>query len=169
MIVDKTWCMPSKATFSIKPIREIVERVCKGKRKIVDPFANSSKYGTITNDLNPAFDTMYHMDALAFLRVLDDEVADVVLYDPPYSVAQAKICYDSFGKEKLEINVANSLYWANCKKEVARILKKGGVVMCCGWNSNGIGKGLGMEMTEIHLIAHGGIHNDTIVTIEKKL
>ena len=169
MIVTKHWCMPSAITFEIKPIKQLVERVIKGKRRIVDPFCNRSPYGTITNDLNPEFNTTYHMDALSFLQMLDDEVADVVLYDPPYSVTQAKVCYDSFGKTKLEVNVANALYWSMCKKEVSRVLKKGGVCLCCGWNSNGIGKSNGMHMDEIHLIAHGGIHNDTIVTIERKL
>jgi hypothetical protein len=38
----------------------------------------------------------------------------------------------------------------------------------CGWNSNGFGKGLGFEMIELLLIAHGSMHNDTIVTIERK-
>lgn len=55
---------------------------------IVDPFANGSKYGTITNDLNTKYDTDYHMDALDFLKMLDSESADIVLYDPPY-------CYDA--------------------------------------------------------------------------
>ena len=38
-----------------------------------------------------------------------------------------------------------------------------------GWNSGGIGKSLGFEIIEILLVAHGGAHNDTICTVERKL
>lgn len=161
--------MPNARTFSIKPIKEFVEKNIKGAEVIIDPFANENKYGTVTNDLNPQFDTDYHLDALEFLKRQKAESADVVLYDPPYSVSQAKECYDNFGKEKLETNVANQKYWSECKKEVSRICKKGGVVLCFGWNSNGIGKTNGMGMTEIMLVAHGGGHYDTICTKEIKL
>lgn len=34
---------------------------------------------------------------------------------------------------------------------------------------NGIGKTRGFEIVEILLVAHGGNHNDTIVTVERKL
>lgn len=161
--------MPNARTFSIKPIKRFVEQNIESAEVIIDPFANENKYGTITNDLNPQFDTDYHLDALEFLKRQETESADVVLYDPPYSVNQAKECYENFGKGKLEINVTNQKYWSECKKEVSRILKKGGVVLCFGWNSNGIGKNNGMEMTEIMLIAHGGGHYDTICTKEVKL
>ena len=43
------------------------------------------------------------------------------------------------------------------------------VVLCFGWNSGGIGKTLGFELTEILMVAHGGAHNDTICTVERKL
>lgn len=33
----------------------------------------------------------------------------------------------------------------------------------------GIGKKNGFEIIEILLVAHGGMHNDTIVTVERKL
>lgn len=75
--------MPNKNTFSIPPIKELVTRYTQNQNVIVDPFANNSKIGTITNDMNPKFDTMYHMDALEFLQQLESESADVVLYDPP--------------------------------------------------------------------------------------
>lgn len=65
MIINRVWCMSNKKTFSIKPIKEFVEKYIDLYPGIViDPFANESKYGTITNDLNPKYDTQYHMDAL---------------------------------------------------------------------------------------------------------
>ena len=141
----------------------------RGGGVIIDPFANSCKYGTITNDLNPEFDTTYHMDALEFLKQIETESADLVLYDPPYSISQAAEMYKSFGKEKLEINVANMKYWSECKNQIARILKRHGRVICCGWNTNGLGKGRDFEMTSVMIVNHGGSKNDTLVTLEYKL
>ena len=169
IIFERVWAMPNSQTFTIKPIKSFVEaEVCKGG-VIVDPFANNCRYGTLTNDLNPEYDTDFHLDALEFLKNIESESVDLVLYDPPYSITQAAQCYKSFGKEKLEINVANMKYWSSCKDNIARILKKNGRVLCCGWNTNGLGKKRGFEMTYILDVVHGGSKNDTLVTLEFKL
>lgn len=172
MQIERTWAMPNGNTFTIKPIKELVESVISSLHNnavIVDPFANNSKYGTITNDLNPEYDTTYHLDALKFLRQLCSDSADLILYDPPYSITQAATLYKSYGKEKLEINVANMKYWAECKKEIARICKSSGQVLSFGWNTNGIGKNRGFEIEKILIVAHGGSKNDTLCTLERKL
>lgn len=135
---------------------------------IVDPFANNCTYGTIRNDLNPEYGTEYCMDALEFLKSLKSESADLVLYDPLYSITQASQLYHAYGKEKLEVNVANMRYWKLVKDNIARILKPNGRVISCGWNTNGLGKGRGFEMTAILDIVHGGSKNDTLVTLEYK-
>jgi len=163
---NRVWAMPNKLTFTIKPIKIRVEKYCKGV--VIDPFANQSEYGTITNDLNPAFKTNYNLDALTFLKLIKPSSADVVLYDPPYSITQAAQCYNSYGKDKLEQSVANMGYWAKCKDEVGRILKPNGIAIICGWSSNGVGKGRGFEMLEVLIVPHGGSKNDTIVTVERK-
>lgn len=168
MNIEKQWAMPNKNTFTIKPIKEIVEHYVNLSEVIVDPFANECTYGTITNDLNPEFNTTYHIDALEFLKLIDSESADLVLYDPPYSITQASQCYHSYGKEKLTVNVSNMQYWKLCKDNVARILKPNGVVICCGWNTNGLGKGRNFDMERVLIVSHGGSKNDTLVTVERK-
>ena len=70
MKIEKVWAMPNGNTFTIKPIKEFVEKEVGLGGVIVDPFANSCKYGTITNDLNPEFETTHHLDALEFLKSL---------------------------------------------------------------------------------------------------
>lgn len=168
MIITKQWAMPNGNTFTIKPIKDFVERDVKMSAVIVNPFANNCKYGTITNDLNPEFDTTHHLDALEFLKQVPSNSADLVLYDPPYSITQASQLYKEYGKDKLEVNVANMKYWRLCKDHIARILKVNGVCLCFGWNSNGIGKNRGFTMTDILIVAHGGSKNDTICTREIK-
>lgn len=167
LLIDRIWAMSNSRTFNIKPIQKFVERHLINASVIVDPFANECKYGTITNDLNPEFNTTYHLDALDFLNQLPSESADVVLYDPPYSLRQVSECYKGFGLDVTQ-ETTRSSWRARHLDEIARILKPGGKCLCFGWNSNGVGKKRGFEMTELLLVAHGGSKNDTICTAEIK-
>ena len=168
MKITREWAMPDSKTFRIKPIKELVERhIDIPDAVIIDPFANDCKYGTITNDLNPKFDTDYHLDALDFLKQIPDRYADVVLYDPPYSLRQVKECYEGVGVAVTAEHTQAS-WRAKHLDEIQRILKPTGRALCFGWNSNGVGKKRGFEMIEVLLVAHGGSKNDTICTVERK-
>ena len=160
--------MPNSRTFQIKPIKEFVEKYIKDKKVIIDPFANECRYGTITNDLNPKFDTDFHLDALDFLQQIEDESADVIIYDPPYSLRQVKECYEGVGITVTAEHTKSS-WRAKHLDEIKRILKPNGLALCFGWNSNGIGKTRGFEMLEVLLVPHGGSKNDTICTAERKI
>lgn len=176
MIIERKWAMPNKNTFLIRPIMELLkEEVQNGIW--IDPFANdntikkiiqNSSVTLITNDLNPEYNTDYHLDALDFLRQFTDNSIDGVLYDPPYSVRQVAESYKHFGYE-VTSEITRSDWWTKHKKEIARIAKIGGKVISFGWNSMGIGKNNGFEIQRILLVPHGGIHNDTIVVVEKKI
>ena len=166
--ISRVWAMPNSRTFEIPPIKELIDRHIKAAKVIIDPFANESKIGTITNDLNPHFDTDYHLDALTFLQKQKSAQADVVLFDPPYNVAQASECYKAYGVDKLDINVSNALYWGRVRTEISRVLKRGGVCISFGWSTVGVGKKNGMRVIEILDVCHGGSHYDTLVTVEIK-
>jgi hypothetical protein len=166
MEINRVWCMPNSNTFTIKPIKELIEKYAYGT--IIDPFANSNKIATITNDLDPQYDTTYHMDATDFLKMFDDESVDTVLYDAPYSPRQISECYKKLGMS-VNYQTTQSSYWSKQKAEIGRIVKPGGIVITCSWNSGGIGKKYGFEIQEILLVPHGGWHNDTIVVVEKKV
>ena len=129
--------------------------------------SNQNRLATITNDLDPQYDTDYHMDATEFLKMLNDNSADVVLWDPPYSPRQIMECYKKFNMT-VNMQTTQASYWSKQKEQIARIVKLNGIVITCGWNSGGIGKKYGFEIIEILLVAHGGWHNDTIVTVERK-
>lgn len=115
MIISKKWSMPNSETFSIKPIRELIDRYKKDGMVIVDPFARNSDIGTITNDLDPETKAMYHKDATDFLRGLSDNIADMVLYDPPYSARQVSESYKRLGGA-VDMQTTQSSYWARQKK-----------------------------------------------------
>ena len=166
MQINRVWAMPNSKTFQIKPIRELINKYAYGG--IIDPFANDSKIGTITNDLDEQYDTDYHMDALDFLKMFGDNSVDTVLYDPPYSPRQVSECYTSLGKT-VNMQTTQASYWSKQKEQIGRIVKKDGIVITGCWNSGGIGKKYGFEIEEILLVPHGGWHNDTIVTVERKV
>lgn len=164
--IERVWAMPNKNTFEIKPIRALItEEMTEGVW--IDPFANRNKLATITNDLNTAYDTDHHLDALEFLRLFDDGTVDGVLYDPPYSPRQVSECYHNVGLEVTQYTTRAS-FWGNHKREISRIVKAGGKVITFGWNSGGIGQTYGFEIERILLVPHGGWHNDMICTVEVK-
>jgi len=166
MRIERVWAMPNKNTFDILPIKQLILEE-KTEGLWVDPFANKNKFATITNDLNPEFNTDYNMDALDFLKMFEDHSVDGVLYDPPYSPRQVSECYNDFGYD-VTWETTNASFWSNQKKELSRIIKIGGKIITFGWNSGGIGKTNGFEITRILLVPHGGWHNDTICTVEVK-
>lgn len=158
--------MPNRETFSIEPIRNLIDRNIRSVS--VDPFANSCRIADITNDIDPQYDTDYNMDALDFLKKVDTGLSETVLFDPPYSPRQVSEVYKSLDMS-VNMQTTQSSFWGDLKKEVARIVKHNGIVITCGWNSGGIGEKYGFEIQEILLVAHGGWHNDTIITVEKKI
>ena len=157
--------MPNKWTFTIKPIRGLLQRYGVN-HGWVDPFAGENSPAEITNDLNPKMPTNYHLHALDFCDILEGDYKGV-LFDPPYSLRQMKECYNSIGIDKISVEDTNH-FPRNVRNAIAPKIKMGGYCLSFGWSSEGIGKKAGFEIIEILLVAHGGKHNDTIVTVEKK-
>ena len=148
MIIERYWAMPSHQTFTIKPFKELIEKELGSE--YIDPFPYPFK-----------------QDAIEYLKTIEDNSENYLVFDPPYSQRQLREMYDNNGLS-LD-NPMNNSYWANCRKEISRIIKKNGKVISFGWNSNGIGKKYGFEITKVVLVAHGSQHNDTIATVEIKI
>lgn len=179
MECHRNWAMPNKNTFKIKPLYTQIDSVLtKFKNQdstVIDPFSNAHEvlsrltetYGIklITNDLNPEFDTDYHLDALEFLKLQPDNSAEVIMYDPPFSLRQVSESYKSFGIE-VTMETTQASWRARHLDEIKRIIKPNGIVCCFGWNSNGVGLKREFKLDDIELVAHGGSHNDTIMTVE---
>jgi len=159
MKIERKWAMPNRWTFKIYPIRDLLRDEVVSGVNWCDPFSGKNSPAEVKNDLVEKAD--YNMDALEFLRSRKDGEFQGVLYDPPYSITQAR----KYGSKKF----ASMKYWKECKDEVARITKKGGKVICFGWSSQGMGKGRGFDMKQVLIIPHGGSKNDTIVTVETKI
>lgn len=165
MRINRVWAMPSKHTFRIKPISELIQRYVGDGRGWIDPFAGENSPAEFTNDLNPNKPTQSHLPALEFCQSIHG-CFNGVLFDPPYSLTQLKQCYESVG---IKMFSADSNYFSqNVKEAIAPKIITSGLAITFGWNSQGFGKNLGFELIEILMVPHGRSHNDTIVTVEIK-
>jgi len=147
IIFKRYWYMPTHKTFNIKPFKELIDEQLGNN--YIDPFPYP-----------------FTQDAIKYLKTIPTKSVRYSVFDPPYSQRQLKEMYHNNG---LSFTYPmNSSYWAECKKEIARIMKAGGKVISFGWNTNGIGKKHGFNISKIVIVAHGSQHNDTIATVEKK-
>lgn len=167
MNITREWAMPNHKTFDILPIRKFINwHLVHGI--VIDPFANTNRIANVTNDLDPAMNCDYCLDALDFLKTFAPHSVDMVLFDPPYSSRQVAEMYKKLGKT-VNMETTQSSFWGNMKKEISRIVKPEGIVLSFGWNSGGIGMKYGFSITDILLVPHGGAHNDTICVKEIKV
>ena len=148
MKVSRVWAMPNKRTFQIKPIAELIAR-----------------YSNMTDWIDP-FPYPFKQDAIVYLDALPANSESRLLFDPPYSMRQLKECYESRGQAVSDTTCGLYARW---KDAAARVIAPGGICISFGWSSNGLGQSRGFEIVEILLVAHGGCHNDTICTVERKV
>ena len=161
MVINRIWCMPNKWTFQMKPAKDLINKYLTSGW--VDPFAGKYSPAEITNDIENR-GAQFQMDALEFLRSLQDDSCQGVLFDPPYSSEQCLRLY----KAKCKGTMGRTEYWSKCKDEICRIIVPDGIAISFCWDSCGISGKRGFEIIEILLLCHGAGHNDTIITVERK-
>jgi len=159
----------SKWTFSIGPIKELIDRYVGNGIGWVDPFAGMNSPAEFTNDHNPDCKASYHMEAADFCKMLVPEPPGFagVLFDPPYSYRQVSEHYKVLGKKATPLDTSTQFY-SRVMNPICDKIRPGGYAISCGWNSNGFGKHRGFELIEVLLVAHGTHHNDTVVVVERK-
>lgn len=154
--------MPDRHTFSIKPIGEFVKRYLALSAVSIDPFCGEKRWATHCNDLERD-----KVDAEVFLRGLTC-MADLLIFDPPYSPRQISECYKSIGLEVGMKETQSALLYKRVRDAAMPLLTPDATVLSFGWSSVGMGKKRGFEIVEIMLCCHGGAHNDTICVAEKR-
>lgn len=161
MNIQRVWAMPSADTFDVPPIGEFVRRYLRASKVSVDPFARNKRWATYTNDLNPDTAAECHLDAIDFLTDLKrrEVIADLFILDPPYSMHQQTITYHQ----------TTQIFLTAIYDLVYEMLSTNGIALTFGFNSNGLGACRMFKIEEIHIVAHGGHHNDTICMAERKL
>lgn len=161
--VGFAWALPSRWTFQVPPIRRFVERWTADAAVIVDPFCGQSTFHTHGNDL--ARGGMKAEDFLDHL-VAGGVVADVVIFDPPYSPRQIAECYRSAGLVACRADTQNAALYRRVRQRLSALLKPGGVALSFGWQSGGFGKQ--WPTLEVLIVQHGGAHNDTFCVAQQK-
>jgi len=169
MKFSRLWAMPNGDTFSIPPIRDFVQSYLSKSKISIDPFARNKLWATHTNDLNPQTEAEHHMESRDFLRMLVSQkiVADLLIFDPPYSPRQISECYATAGLKAGMSDTQNARLVKECRDLMRVLASRDCICLSFGWNSAGMGKGWTTE--EMMLVAHGGCHNDTICMAEKRV
>lgn len=164
----REWAMANGDTFSVPVIGDMVKRYLKASKVSVDPFARNKRWATHTNDLNTATEAEHHMDSIAFLEMLvaKGTMADLVIFDPPYSPRQIKECYDSIGLKMGALDAMRT-NWMRERDLIVQMQNPGDVVLSFGWNSMGMGKKRGYEIIEGLMVCHGVGHYDTLCMAER--
>lgn len=87
----------------------------KSNQKLPAPFFQSP------------FGSLYNIDAIQFLKSLDNESVDLIFADPPYNIKKAE--WDTFHSQKQYVEW--SILWI---QEAQRILKPHGSLYVCGFS-----------------------------------
>jgi hypothetical protein len=149
MLISRVWAMPRKWTFQIKPIMTLVRKYALIGYNWADPFAGKSNFAQYRNDLNPAHNQPFCMEALDFLKSLSGPL-NGVLFDPPH--------------ENMGLRFKGKV-----KDRISELVKANGYVISFGWNTVGMGKKRGFLPVELLVVCHGGNRNDTLCLVEKKV
>lgn len=167
MIINRVWAMPNKWTFEIKPIKRLIYKYGGDFKGWIDPFAGMNSPAEYTNDLNPEMPTDFHQRANDFVGSMNGAKFKGILLDPPYNLAQLKECYEGIGESLIKDDI--NYTYSKIKDISYSKIENNGYAICFGWNTVGFGKERGFKLIEILMICHGGHHNDTIVTVERKV
>lgn len=150
-------CPLHRYTFSVKPIREWVERTCEGR--VLNLFAGRTRLAVneVRNDLDKEMLADYHIDALDFLRNWNGGLFRTILLDPPYAYRKSMSLYKGMVCSPFR----------QLKDELTRCLEPGGKVITFGYHSIVMGRNRCFELEKLALFSHGGAIHDTIATIER--
>lgn len=167
MNITRHFATASAWTFTIKPIKELLSRYVVNPEKWVDPFCGKNSPAKFTNDIDVEKSAMYHLDAVEFAKIVEGPF-DGVLFDPPYSYRQISEHYKSAGIKAKPIDTSYNFY-TRVMDALNPKLPAGSLAISFGWNTTGFTKKRGWEKIEIMIVSHGMNHNDTLVTVERKL
>lgn len=126
MLISRDFCIPNKETFLMPKVARFLASKLAESKVIADPFSRGKRIGTVTNDINESFDADYHLDCSDFAAELFRKQIwlDAVLFDPPYSIEQAKRSYELTGNHFSRAATQMVNRWSVCKDLLALITKK---------------------------------------------
>jgi hypothetical protein len=152
---------PKKFTFEQPQLKRWIEQRSRGK--VLNLFAGNTRLllDEVRVDSNPRMPADYHMDAHQFVAMAREKNLkfDTVILDPPYTMRKSREKYQGHQIGK----------FTQLKDQLMPILAPDATVIQLGWSSTGMGKVRGFRMDAICLVNHSGDHDDTIVTVERRM
>ena len=151
-------CPLNRYTFSVRPIRLWVEKVCEGK--VLNLFSGKTKLDIdeVRNDLDGLVPAQYHLDALEFLNTWKGGRFDTILLDPPYAYRKSMELYKGLMCSPFR----------QLKDAIPACLNIEGKVITFGYHSIVMGSGRNFRLEQLALFSHGGAIHDTIATVERR-
>ena len=159
LLIEHIRCPLHRYTFSVRPIRQWVERICEGR--VLNLFAGPTLLALyeVRNDLDPVMPAHHHLDALELVSSWTGEAFQTILLDPPYALRKSMELYQG--------RICSP--FRQLKDALPRILQPGGLVITFGYHSIVMGSGRNFRPERICLFSHGGAIHDTIATAERYL
>jgi hypothetical protein len=156
-IMEHIRCPLHRYTFSVRPIREWLERTCEGR--VLNLFAGKTLLAAdeVRNDLDPAMPALYHADALGWVQNWEGERFQTILLDPPYAYRKSMERYKGFVCSPFR----------QLKDAIPPVLLPGGLVITFGYHSIVMGKARHFQLERLALFSHGGAIHDTIAAVER--
>ena len=142
--MSRQFVFPNKNPYKIPYVKKLFKKYVQGNTLDLFPYP-------------------YQQDALITISNYKTESLDAITMDPPYSNSQLKKQYEDKGLAMIN---ANRSYFTKLYVEIKRTMKPGGYLINLGWNSK---RTSGFEFQEIILLNHGTLHNDTIITVQRKM
>jgi hypothetical protein len=161
----RVFARASHETFTIPPIRELIEHYVGNGLDWADPYCGRSKLVYYRNDMDPSVPVRSHLDAFDFVKTLPRELSGILI-DPPYSRRQCAEHYRAVGRTVTYLDTSYN-YVYRVMRVASRKIRRGGIAITCGWNSNGFPMSLGWSKVEVLVVAHGMSHHDTIVVVDR--
>ncbi|HDL17642.1 MAG TPA: MerR family transcriptional regulator [Bacteroidetes bacterium] len=133
----RRWDKSGKFTSSRNPINNYRVYNIEKVHHFIKEIQLQLEFGTKIKEVEkenrniPFFETqhgaLYNLDAIAFLKAIDNESIDLIFADPPCNIKKAE--WDSFASQQQYVEW--SLRWI---KEAHRILKPTGTLYVCGFS-----------------------------------
>lgn len=133
--------------------------------RVLDPFARSCKWGDITNDINPRFNTDFHLEALEFLTMMRDqqEKFRIVLMDPPFSEIQSEKYAKEVEGEVPNFYACDASHASKVFRTASECLIPGGIMVKLGYNTSKPAPHL--ELAHLFVCNVGGFRHDILISL----
>lgn len=157
MILEHFRCPLHRYTFSVRPIREWVEKQCEGR--VLNLFAGPTllQIDEVRNDKDPTMPADFHLDAANFLESWQGDPFGTILLDPPYALRKSMELYKGIICSPFR----------RIKEAIPACLKPGGLVITFGYHSVVMGRSRHFIPEKVALFSHGGAIHDTIASVER--